>query len=91
MLLSTDKTDKLLLERLGKSHCKMTVDGTDCEMAVKESGFHKMWFSHKSNGPGLRYEMAVKESGSHCIKLQDSLEKVPHDCMAQPQNNWKAP
>jgi hypothetical protein len=74
MLLSTDKTDKLLPERLGR--VIVTVDGTDREIQ-EPSLFHKMWFSHKSNGPGLPYEMAVEESGGCCIKLQDSLEKVP--------------
>ena len=74
MLLSTDKTDKSLPERLGR--VIVTVDGTDREIQ-EPSLFHKMWFSHKSNGPGLPYEMAVEGSGGRCIKLQDSLEKIP--------------
>jgi hypothetical protein len=36
----------------------VTVDGTDCMIREPEP-FDKKWFSHKFNGPGLRYEIAV--------------------------------
>jgi len=32
--------------------CLVTVDGIDFEMN-EPSLFHKRWYSHKSNGPGL--------------------------------------
>jgi len=38
--------------------CLVTVDGIDFE--INEPGpFHKRWYSHKSNGPGLRYEIGI--------------------------------
>ena len=38
--------------------CKVSVDGTDFRIYEK-SPFWKGWFSHKFNGPALRYEVAV--------------------------------
>jgi hypothetical protein len=36
----------------------VSVDGTD--YAIREpQPFHKKWFSHKMNGPGVRYEIAI--------------------------------
>ena len=42
----------------------MTVDGVDCHITEK-TPFDKKWFSHKFNGPGLRYEVGV------CIRTGD--------------------
>jgi hypothetical protein len=40
------------------SKCLVSVDGTD--YAIREpSPFNKKWYSHKMNGPGLRYEIAI--------------------------------
>lgn len=38
--------------------CLVTVDGTDFEINEPKP-FNKRWFSHKSNGPGVRYEIAI--------------------------------
>jgi DDE superfamily endonuclease len=40
------------------SICKVTVDGTDCRI-FEPKPFSPKWFSHKFNGPALRYEVAV--------------------------------
>jgi len=42
----------------------MTVDGTDCPIQ-EPSPFSRKWWSHKFNGPGLRYEVGV------CIQTGD--------------------
>lgn len=42
----------------------MTVDGTDCPIQ-EPSPFNWKWYSHKFNGPGLRYEVGV------CIQTGD--------------------
>ena len=40
------------------SRCKLTIDGMD--MFIKEQRpFSPKWWSHKSNGPGLRYEIGI--------------------------------
>lgn len=40
------------------SQCLVSVDGTD--FAIREpKPFSPKWFSHKLNGPGLRYEVAI--------------------------------
>ena len=44
--------------------CKVTVDGTDF-MINQPTPFSKTWYSHKFNGPGVRYEIAV------CIQTGD--------------------
>jgi len=36
----------------------MSLDGTDCRI-MEPSEFDEKWFSHKFNGPGLRYEIGV--------------------------------
>lgn len=39
--------------------CYNSLDGTDCP--IEEPGnFDKKWYSHKFNGPALRYEVAVR-------------------------------
>ena len=42
----------------------MTVDGTDFRI-IQLAPFSKKWYSHKFNGPGLRYEVGL------CIKTGD--------------------
>ena len=44
--------------------CKVTVDGTDFRIE-EPTPFSTAWYSHKFNGPGLRYEVAV------CIQTGD--------------------
>ena len=36
----------------------MSVDGTDC-MIPEQTPWTKKWWSHKFNGPGVRYEIAI--------------------------------
>jgi hypothetical protein len=41
-----------------RNRCKIILDGTD--FPIREpSPFSSQWFSHKLNGPGLRYEIGV--------------------------------
>jgi hypothetical protein len=40
------------------SHCLVSVDGTDFGI-YEPSPFSPKWYSHKLNGPGLRYEIAI--------------------------------
>lgn len=36
----------------------MSLDATDCRIS-EPSPFDRMWYSHKLNGPGLKYEIAL--------------------------------
>jgi hypothetical protein len=38
--------------------CLVTVDGTDCKIQ-EPTPFSRGWYSHKSNGPGVRYEVGL--------------------------------
>ena len=38
--------------------CKVSVDGTDCPIC-ELSPFDPAWYSHKINGPAVRYEIAL--------------------------------
>jgi hypothetical protein len=40
------------------STCKITLDGTDCPIN-EPTPFHRMWYSHKFKGPGVRYEIGL--------------------------------
>jgi hypothetical protein len=40
------------------SVCLVTVDGTDFRI-YEQTPFDRKWWSHKFNGPGLRYEIAI--------------------------------
>jgi hypothetical protein len=42
----------------GKTHFVLSFDGTDCPI-LEPWPFNKKWFSHKLNGPGLKYEVGV--------------------------------
>jgi hypothetical protein len=44
--------------------CKVTIDGTDFRIE-EPTPFSSNWFSHKFNGPGVRYEVAI------CIQTGD--------------------
>ena len=45
-------------------YSKLTVDGVDFPIE-EPSPFHKRWFSHKTNGPALRYEIAISIVGGN--------------------------
>lgn len=46
--------------------CRMSVDGIDC-IIQEPKPFNRKWYSHKSNGSGLRYEIGISiESSSIC-------------------------
>lgn len=44
----------------------MSVDGTDCPIQEPQP-FSSKWFSHKLNGPGVRYEVAVSTGGGDIV------------------------
>lgn len=45
---------------------KLSVDGTDCKI-FEPSPFSTHWFSHKHNGPGIRYEVAISVATGHIV------------------------
>jgi len=48
--------------------CLVSVDCTDVEIEEPKM-FWKGWYSHKHNGPGLRYEVAVSLKRGHLVWL----------------------
>lgn len=44
----------------------MTVDGTDCPI-WQPTPFSTTWYSHKFNGPGIRYEVGVCIQTGHIV------------------------
>lgn len=40
------------------SRCLATIDGTDFKI-YEPTPFDRKWYSHKTNGPGLRYEIGI--------------------------------
>ena len=36
----------------------MSIDGTDCRIQ-EPTPFDPLWYSHKFNGPGVRYEVGI--------------------------------
>ena len=44
----------------------MSVDCTDCTI-YEPKPFHRKWFSHKFNGPGLRYEVGISIYTGHIV------------------------
>jgi hypothetical protein len=63
----------------GKTHCAMSVDGMDYPI-MESWPFNKKWFSHKLNGPELKYEVGVCiatgqivwAKGPYCASVTDS-------------------
>jgi hypothetical protein len=53
--------DKRFQNYDGKTHCLISVDGTDCPI-MEPWPFEKKWYSQKFIGPALKYEVGV------CIK-----------------------
>ena len=58
MLQQQIKWENRFDERLPGQRCFITVDGTDFRIQ-EPSPFHPQWYSHKFEGPGLRYEVGV--------------------------------
>ena len=50
----------------GNEWCCVTVDGTDFRIREPQE-FSTRWFSHKFNGPALRYEVAVSINGGDIV------------------------
>jgi len=48
----------------GRTQCLICIDGTDVHIAEPASQ-SSVWWSHKFNGPGIRYEVAL------CIKTSE--------------------
>ena len=59
------KWDKRLKGDVGYE-CLVSVDGTDFRIP-QQSPFSSAWFSHKFNGPGLRYEVGVSIIGGSIV------------------------
>ena len=56
----------------------MTIDGVDFEI-LEPWPFSGKWYSHKFNGPGLRYEIGI------CIKTGDAVSYTgPFECGTWP-------
>lgn len=49
--------------------CSVTVDGTDFRI-YEPTDFNTKWFSHKFNGPGIRYEVAISIKGGQIVHIQ---------------------
>ena len=63
-LLSKIKLSSRLRTDKNNIWSKLSVDGID--FVIQEpTGFQTAWYSHKSNGPGLRYEIAVSIVGGN--------------------------
>lgn len=45
---------------------KLSVDGTDCSI-YEPFPFDTKWWSHKTNGPALRYELGVAVQSNHIV------------------------
>lgn len=60
------------------SQATITLDGTDF-MIPEQYPFHPMWWSHKFNGPGLRYEIGVCIQTGHIVWVNG-----PFPCGAWP-------
>lgn len=50
------------------THCLMSLDGTDCPIN-EPWPFDKKWYSHKFNGPALKYELGVCIRTGHIVWL----------------------
>lgn len=48
------------------NHCNVSVDGTDFKIC-EPSPFQTKWYSHKFNGPGLRYEVGICIGTGHIV------------------------
>ena len=53
---------------------KVSIDGTDC-LIFEPTPFDTKWFSHKHNGPGLRYEIGICIVSEHIVWVSG-----PHKC-----------
>ena len=54
------------LDHVVNTNCFISVDGTDCPV-FEPSPFNKEMYSHKLNGPGLKYEVAVCLKTGHIV------------------------
>ena len=50
--------DKRKVGRRVGNRCLISIDGTDCQIQ-EPTPFSPKWFSHKFNGPGIRYEVGI--------------------------------
>ena len=56
----------------------MSVDGTDCEIREPRP-FENVWYSHKSNGPAVRYEVGVSFVSSDIVWIRGPYPAGSHD------------
>ena len=54
------------LNGVANTNCFISVDGTDCPV-FEPTPFSKGMYSHKLNGPGVKYEVAVCLKTSHIV------------------------
>ena len=57
---------------------KVSIDGTDCSI-YEPTPFDTKWYSHKLNGPGLRYEVGICIVSGHIVWVSG-----PHECGSYP-------
>jgi hypothetical protein len=67
--------------------CGVTIDGTDFRI-YEPTDFNTTWFSHKFNGPGIRYEVAISIKGGQIMHIQGPYPagkwpdiKIFRDCL----------
>jgi len=53
--------------------CLVSVDCTDCRIEEPHP-FSTIWYSHKFNGPGLRYELALSIKSGHIVWINGPYE-----------------
>ena len=57
-----------------RHRAKVSIDGTDCRI-FEPTPFDTKWYSHKHNGPGLRYEVGICIVSGHIVWVSG-----PHEC-----------
>jgi hypothetical protein len=62
----------LLGRPLPGTNCFISVDGTDFRI-LEPVPFDRKWYSHKINGPGLRYEIGMCISTGHIVWAHGGL------------------
>ena len=56
----------------------VSVDGTDCPIQEPRP-FNRQWFSHKFNGPALKYEVAICVRTGWCVWINGPFRGGVHD------------
>jgi hypothetical protein len=59
----------LLKDSNNHNRYSVTVDETDF-IIYEPTDLYTKWFSHKFNGPGIRYEVAISINGGQIVHIQ---------------------